>query len=276
MYDFYYGSKEEILADPLAFLLGVKRTLPRWLNGLPDLEFMTLIRLIETYAPKEEPVFLETGVGSSTLVFLYYAMMRNGRVISWDTSNEKASYVRSVCVDSIEKSMKLPACNRWTFVNSMSLAPHTGMGLLGELADHIDMTHHDSDHTWSTVSGEISAALPYLADGAIVCVDDVHHRYSHTYEPIININRKKLGLLPINPLPDNLGEPHSARIPDFLGGSFGTVEPVTVDYANEGADGDIYYQWYSHDRKQMNKFGLDPLEKRQERFAAWRVSSRKG
>lgn len=273
MYDFYFGSKDEIAADPKTFLLGVKRTLPRWANSLPDSEFLILADLIENRVAKDGPVFVETGVGASTLLFIFYAMQRNGRVISWDTNSSKASFIRSVCADALEAVTGKATASHWTFVSSMSLAPYTGMEILEELTDRIDMSHHDSDHTWETVGNEVAAVMPFLVENGIVCVDDANQTTKHTYEPIVNMVRRKAGLKPIGPLPDNQCEPHVVTVPKLLSTRFRTIKNVTGDFAND-LEQDLYYAWYGQDRKRMAEVGMERFETIVDRFAAWEVSER--
>ena len=49
MYDFCLGDKDEIMADEEGYLLSVKRMLPRWLNSIPDSEFIAIHRLLSKY-----------------------------------------------------------------------------------------------------------------------------------------------------------------------------------------------------------------------------------
>tara|TARA_B100001971_G_scaffold154732_1_gene144151 strand:- start:172 stop:375 length:204 start_codon:yes stop_codon:yes gene_type:complete len=46
MYDFYFGTKEEVDSDPKKFLLTIKRMLPRWCNSIPDSEYLALYDVI--------------------------------------------------------------------------------------------------------------------------------------------------------------------------------------------------------------------------------------
>ena len=68
MYDFYFGTPAEIEADEEGFLLGVKRLLPRWVNSIPDSEYLALHQLFEKHCRKQRPVLVETGVGASNVL----------------------------------------------------------------------------------------------------------------------------------------------------------------------------------------------------------------
>ena len=50
MYDFYLGSREEIARDEIKFLIAIKRMMPRWVNSLPDSEFMALAQILDDEA----------------------------------------------------------------------------------------------------------------------------------------------------------------------------------------------------------------------------------
>lgn len=273
MYDFILASPEEIAADPRHYLVSIKRMLPRWANSLPDSEFHALIDLV-TLQDRDEPVFVETGVGASTLLFLHYAMARNGRVFSWDMNGSKASFIRSVAAETLEPYHGRPISDHWTFVSSMSLAPHTGLATVCEMTDRIDFSMHDSDHTWETITGEIDSIIPALVDGSIVCVDDANQIYIHTYEPIINMTRKKAGLPPIAPLEGNRGDPHYKNLPEYFARHFEQVERPKHSFAKRLGE-DPFYSWYSADRQGMEKLGMERLDDLEGRFVAVQVSGRR-
>ena len=272
MFDFMLGDHAEIEADPRRFLLAIKRMLPRWANSLPDSEFHALIDLIETER-RPEPIFVETGVGASSLLFLHYAMASGGKLYSWDMNGSKASFIRGVAVETLEPFHRKPITDHWVFVSSLSLSPHTGLAMLRQMTDRVDMTMHDSDHTWETITGEIDALIPCLGDGALVCVDDANQTFVHTYEPIINMTRKKAGLPSIAPIEGNRSEPHYKRLPAFLRKHFERVEPASSSFLERLQD-DPFYNWYNADRAGMNAVGMERLDDLSGRFVAYKVSGR--
>lgn len=273
MYNFYFGDRETILNDEIRYLTAVKRNLPRWLNSLPDSEFVALIKLVEERGQKNKPVFVDTGIGASTIALVYLAMKYDGRVVSWDMNSEKASALHQVCSETICQVHGKALTSHWTFVHSSSLDPYTGVGVLGDLVDHVDLSIHDSDHTWKTISGEIAGVLTYINDGGVVCVDDANQVYEHTYEPIVTMQRRKIGLGPIDPIPGNRAEPHYIRIPKMLGESFGDVKDLSGVF-DELFDEDLYYRWYNTDRANMNDMGMERFEDLKRRFVAYQVSNR--
>ena len=71
MFDFYFGTREEIAQDEKKFLLSVKRMLPRWVNSIPDSEYLAIYDSLESLSTKSaRPVIVETGAGASTIVLL--------------------------------------------------------------------------------------------------------------------------------------------------------------------------------------------------------------
>lgn len=274
MYNFYLGDRRALRRDPRPFLIAIKRMLPRWANSLPDSEYEALIDLLGGTRLPVRPVFVETGAGASTILLLHFAMLRGGRVFSWDMNSSKGSFIRGVAAETLELLHGKSISEHWTFVSSSSLSPHTGLAVLDKLTSRVDVTLHDSDHTWNTIGGEISALVPLLREGALVCVDDANQDTIHTYEPIVNVTRRKLGLKPIKPLPGNRGEPHFRRIPGLLRKYFRTVESVKTTFLKH-LKNDLYYRWYDLDRRSMDSVGMEKLETVSNRFAVWRVLGRR-
>lgn len=274
MYNFYYGSADSIAKDPKNYLLAIKRALPRWANPLPDSQYLALYDLVESCKPTSNLVIVETGVGASTLMFLHHAMKYGGHLLSWDINSSKGSFIRGVAADTLEQYHQRAIASHWTFVSSASLSAHSGLPILCELVDHVDFTHHDSDHTWQNVSGEVEAVWPLMRDGGIVCVDDANQTYLHTYEPIVNVTRRKLGLRPIPPIAGNQSPPHYEMVPQLLQRHFEDVSNLGAALKAEIA-GDPYFSWYRTDRSNMSEVGLERLDDLPMRFGAWRVSGRK-
>ena len=77
MYDFYFGSDEEINNNKEKYLLSIKRMMPKWMNSIPDSEFLALSRIADNIN-KAGAVFVETGAGASTIALLFHAMKNNG------------------------------------------------------------------------------------------------------------------------------------------------------------------------------------------------------
>lgn len=92
MYDFWFGTHDEICADEEKYLLFVKRMLPRWSNSIPDSEYLASHHALSTLDLGGRcPVVVETGVGASTIALLNFAMKHNGVLYSWDPNGPKGA-----------------------------------------------------------------------------------------------------------------------------------------------------------------------------------------
>ncbi len=47
MFDFHFGTRDEIIKNDEEFVLFTKRMLPRWINGIPDSECFALYRILK-------------------------------------------------------------------------------------------------------------------------------------------------------------------------------------------------------------------------------------
>ena len=111
MYDFSFDSKKNIKKNPEEFLIFVKRLLPRWVNGIPDSEILTIFETCKKISGK--PIILETGCGASTLAFVLYAILNDGRVYSWDTNGSKGFFLNSVMNESFGKTFGVNINKYW-------------------------------------------------------------------------------------------------------------------------------------------------------------------
>jgi len=173
MYDFLLGSANENIKNEKGFLLAIKRMLPKWMNSVPDSEYLAISDIIKSYL-KSKVTLVETGVGASTIVLFYWAARRGGKLFSWDTNGEKASQIRGVLTETIGKNFGIDVCKSWHFVNSESLSEYTGLGILKELGEKVDLFFHDSEHTLDTILAEISLIKTVLKNKSIICLDDAN------------------------------------------------------------------------------------------------------
>ena len=177
MYDFYFGTKEEISENEENYLLFIKRMLPRWCNSIPDSEYLALFHAANLIKEKKDhPVLLETGIGASTIVLLYFAMKYNGCLYSWDINGLKGAFLRSVVTDTLVSYFGKNIFDHWKFVPFNSLSPYLGIGILGEMKVTVDLCFIDSEHTREVLLGEISEVNKFLNDGAVVTIDDGNSR----------------------------------------------------------------------------------------------------
>ena len=276
MYDFYLGSREEIARDEKRFLLAIKRMMPRWVNSIPDSEYLALASLIDglgTDSDNKKLTIVETGVGASSLACIFYAMKHNGLALSWDFNTEKGSLIRTVCTETMGKYFGKSVDSYWKLVGYHSLSPHLGLPILGELVDHVDLFFHDSEHVWSTIRAELGEIMPLLRDGGIVALDDANQDYLHTNVAYINTFRKKLGLLPVPRLEDNLTDQFYVETERLLKKFWGNVEHLPDLYKNNFRT-DSYFNYYDAEFDVKASLGTERMENLEHRFDSWRVSAR--
>jgi len=235
MYDFYFGTKNEILSNEVSFLLGIKKMLPRWINSIPDTEFITICTILDNFGKslanqKKKFVVVETGAGASSFAFIYYAIKYNGFAYSWDMNAEKGSLIRTIASETIGLGLNININSFWKNIAYNSLSDHLGLTILKDLEPHISVFMHDSEHVLNTVLGEVKIICPLFQDEGIIMVDDSHYSFIHTDEAYINILRNKISLPSINPLNNNQCNPFYIEIKEFLTNTFNKVKDLSINY----------------------------------------------
>jgi len=273
MYDFYFGTKEDIGRDEKKFLLSIKRMLPRWCNSIPDSEYIAIIDILEQFLPKDKPILVETGVGASTIALLYYALKYNGVLLSWDFLAPKGAYIRGVCTDTLLQYYNRNIFNHWKFVTYNSLSSHLGLAILPELVEKVDFCFLDSEHTLDTVLGEIRCLNDLFVDGSIISMDDASYNYRHVNIAYINMFRKKLGLPEIKNWADNQCDHFYVEVENYLKTKWTKVEHIE-DTFKTNCHKDLFYSYYRADRETMAEAGMEKFPDLEHRFDAWRIIER--
>ena len=134
MYDFHFGSKEQIVKGDEEFLIFVKRLLPRWVNGIPDSECLAIYRILKQIQ-SDKQVLIETGCGASTIAMFLYCALNNGKMYSWDTNGTKGSFLRSVILESICKPLNINLYDIWSFIAFDSTSEQVGIPILNEFSE---------------------------------------------------------------------------------------------------------------------------------------------
>ena len=280
MYDFYFGTKEQIESDPKLFLLTIKRMLPRWLNGIPDSEFLAIYDMLECIA-NEYPelirkghVLVETGSGASTIVMLYFALHWNTELFTWDISGNKLAYLRGLLTDTLFRHFRdKNIFNHWKYVAFDSKSPKVGIPIIEELGRKVVYSFLDSDHTWVNLRAEVEALCPVMAENAILAIDDGNYRYNKVNTAYINMLRTKLGLDPVL-IENNDSRTFQEEAQDVLQKHFKTVVDLEGGSYRQFFQEDIFWTYYSADRQNMAELGMEKLDELAHRFDAWRVCQR--
>jgi len=270
MYDFYFGTKKEISEDEEKYLISIKRMLPKWMNSIPDSEFLALHRVAET-GERQSPVFAETGLGASTIVLLFNAIKKGGVLYSWDTNSEKASQIRTVCTETICKYFECDINKHWKVVNYFSTSPYAGLSVLSELNLKIDLFFHDSEHVLDVILDELDVVSTVMASDGIICMDDANYSFKHTNTAYINIVRKKLGLSAIEELQGNSSDDFYIEVEKYLREKFSSVVKIDDTYKSEYQN-DIFFKYFNNEFQIKADLKMENSESLQHRFDAWRVS----
>lgn len=279
MYDFYFGTREEVSQNEDKFLIAAKRMMPRWINSIPDSEFLSLAALLDEQgkaAVKDgrRLVIVETGVGASTLANVYYSIKYGGLALSWDYNAAKGSAIRTVCSETIGNVFGSHVDSYWKLVAHDSLSPQLGLSILPELVDHVDLFFHDSEHTWKAVSRELKLVNPLLSEGAVVALDDANQDYLHTNLAYINTFRKKLGLPAIERTQDNTCPPFYKQTEEFLRANWHDVQ-ILADLYKKTVRQDPYFAYFSSEFDIKAAIGTERLEELEHRFDSWRVRGKR-
>lgn len=269
MYDFYFGDRQEVLANPEGFLIFCKRLLPRWVNGIPDSECIAVWRMLQAMDVKE-PVLVETGSGASSLALFLHAALSGGKLFSWDTNGSKGAFLREVVSDAMCRVLEVDLHKVWTFVSFNSTDEHVGIGVLRELGLRADFGFFDSWHTLDHLLGELACFERVAAPSFYVALDDAYYDRRHHNYAFVNMIRRKLRLPAVAEPAENRCQPFYVEIEAHLKAKYPKVEKVDDDYKKTYTS-DIFFDYFEADRRSMNKVGMEKSNELEHRFDAWRI-----
>jgi len=273
MYDFYFGSKEEILKDEIKFLISIKRMMPRWCNSIPDSEFTALFNDLRNSPVVQENspgIIVETGCGASTIVLAYFAFRYNKKLYTWDINQNKLSYIRSILVDTLEKLFSRSLFDVWQYIPYLSTSEDLGIAITRELGHSIDFAFFDSEHTSQVLLSEIDLVLKQVHDGAVLALDDANYNYRYKNIAYINVFRKKMGLGAVPCPPDNITENFYILAQRAINlaypKSFKIADSYKTDYKS-----DIFWEYFSNDRQIMNNLDMEKMKELEHRYDSFKI-----
>ena len=280
MYDFFLGTVDEIERDELRYLIAVKRMTPRWINSMPDSEFIALCMLLDEQGvscrSKGVPfVCIETGAGASSLALAYFAAKYQGTAFSWDMNSAKGSAVRQVLSETVSMHFGIESSHYWKLVAANSLSPYLGLNILSDLCDSPALSFHDSEHTWSVLGKELELVAPRLRSGAVIALDDANLQWNDVNIGYANTFRRKLGLPDVVSPLGNVGEPFHVRCDAFLRGVFVESKPID-DYYKLHYASDPYFAYFGAEYDIKASLGTERSDALDHRFDAWRVGGWRG
>jgi hypothetical protein len=274
MYDFHYGSRDEILQNTEGFLVFVKRLLPRWINGIPDSECLAIFRSLDSLKNPAQgtQVLVETGCGASTLAMVLWSIVNDGHVYSWDINGSKGSFLRSVISEAICRPLGVDIYKYWTFIPFNSTNDQIGIPVLGELKQRASFGYFDSWHTLEHLKREIECFESVASNEFVIALDDAYYTKKIENYSYINVLRAKLGLLAVEEPSYNVCDPFYLVVDDYLRGKYEYVEKYVDSYKAEFRD-DIFFVYYGDDRRVMNDLGMEQSASLANRFEAWVVKN---
>lgn len=273
MYDFYLGSKQEIFENEKDTLVSIKRMMPRWCNGIPDSEFLAIyddLMNSNVVNPDSKGVMIETGSGASTIMLVYFAYKYNKQVYTWDTNQNKLAYLRSIILDTLEKTFQQSMHNVWKFVPFYSTSPDLGISILKETNQQIDFAFFDSEHTSEVLMAEVELVAQNCNNHAILALDDANYRYKYKNTAYINIFRKKLGLPVIENPEDNVTDTFVQLVETYLQETYPKSVQLEDSYKANFKD-DIFWDYFSNDRNIMANLGMEKLENLSHRYDSFKI-----
>lgn len=260
MYDFYFGNR-----NSAEFLISVKHMLPRWLNSVPDAEFTALFEFLEDIPAGTDTA--ETGVGATTLVFVYQAILHNRSHYTWDICSAKISEVRRILMESIGRRLGKRIEDTWTTIAYDSTSPFLGTQIFSELSTQkLGLFLHDSAHNLKVIVAELEGVRSRLDVGSIVCIDDANYDYAEYNVGHINVLRRKLGLPDIRQTAYNQCRALWKEIEDWMSSYYRFVRlPVDVPSS------DPWIAYYEKETDIKAELGMERLDDLGHRLAAWKI-----
>ena len=269
MYDFHFGNKEEIINHRIDFLIFVKRLLPRWINGIPDSEYISIFKTLETIKNRN-PILVETGCGASTIAMFLYCVLNNGHLYSWDTNGSKGSFLRTVISEAICRPLKVNIYDYWTFIAFDSTNNLAGIPVLEELDLKADFGYFDSWHTLDHLKNEIKSFEEVANNNFIIALDDAYYTKKSENYSYINMIRAKLNLEKVREPKQNICLPFYIEIENYLKSKYKVLTKVKDTY-KQNYKNDIFFDYYQSDRNTMEMLGMESKEYLEHRYDAWSV-----
>ena len=273
MYDFYFGTKQEIEDNQEEFLIFVKRLLPRWINGIPDSECLAIYRVLKQIK-SGKPVLVETGCGASTLAMFLYCALNNGKMFSWDTNGSKGFFLKSVISEAICRFLNVNIYDIWSFIGYDSTSKQVGIPVLNELGEKANFGFFDSWHTLDHLMNEIKCFEQVAINDFYIALDDAYYTKKSENYSYLNMIRKKLSLDPVQESPSNKCKPFYKEVEKYLIETYTNVEKIDDTYKIDYKS-DIFFDYYESDRKSMGRVGMEEEGNLKHRFDIWSINKKR-
>jgi len=268
VYDFYCLGQEQLGDDLSDYLIFVKRTLPRWVNSIPDNEYLAIFEQARATLRSGDAI-VETGCGASSLALVCAAIKTGAMLYSWDLNGSKLEFMRNVAFQTLGRVLGADINKYWHSINYNSTDNHLGIEVIREQHRQIGLAFLDSYHTLDHVMQELRITAGNLRKGASIIIDDAYYTNKSVNYSYINIMRKKLGLPEVAEPAVNRTEPYWQHVEKFLRTKF---DPVSmVDSGETDYRDDTFFAYYDLDRKAINHLGMEDRDQLHNRFKIWVV-----
>jgi hypothetical protein len=271
MYDFYYPYSESDPEGMEKYLIFIKRNLPRWVNSIPDSEYLTLYKMANKFTHKGG-VIIETGSGASSLALLCAAINNNATLYTWDTNGSKLEFINNIAFQTIGKVLSVDVNQFWKTINFDSTSEELGIGVLKEFDCNASFAFLDSYHTLDHIMSESILAVDSFSEDAMLVIDDAYYCNKSKNYAYINIIRKKLGLNIINEPESNKVEQYHEVIAGFLETKYKNVE--SIDQFQKDYENDIYFDYFNLDRDAINSVGMEKKDELHNRYKIWKMNGK--
>lgn len=202
-------------------------------------------------------------------MFMHCALY-GGEMYSWDTNGSKGSFVKSVISESIGRVLGVDVNKIWNCIAFNSEDPRVGIRVIKELNKKADFGFFDSKHTLDHVMLELKAFEDVASPKFIVAFDDAYFSKRHTNDGYINMIRHKLNLKKIKPIKNNDCKPISVEVKNYFNKKYKKVSTINNSYKTN-CKNDIFFDYFSPDRKFSKNMGWITEKKRVQNFVAFIV-----
>ena len=246
MYNYIYGTKKQILKNPIDFLIFIKRLLPKYVNSLPDSTIPTFFEQIKKLKGNSNSL-VETGVGSSTIILFFLAYKFNKKLYSFDYNIDKISLIRKIIIEAICIPLNLNINDYWLPIPSDSQSEFTGINCLSEFDDKFDFGFFDSGHSLKILLGEISAFHKIANKNFIIGIDDGNHFNNKFFHfDYVNMVRTKLNLKKIKNPVYNQCDYFYKEVSKHLKITSKSVKKLPT-FFEKNFENDLYFNFFGND-----------------------------
>lgn len=246
MYNYIYGTKKQILENPINFLIFVKRLLPKYVNSLPDTAVVSFYEILKNNNKNSNGI-VETGVGASTVILFFFSYYFKKKLYTFDFNPDKISLIRKVIIESICLPLNININKYWQPIASDSLDKYTGIRCLKEFKKKVNFGFFDSAHSLNHLIKEIDVFCEISTKNFIIGIDDGEKKDNREFHyDYVNMIRNKIGLKNIKNPTFNKCNFFYKEIETYLKKSFKKTEKIKT-FFEKNFKNDLYFNYFGND-----------------------------